>query len=112
MVLLREDRWTSQVCGWWRQEGLVDGTGPGLDPEPVEEEDETVYQALRVTSPGPWQGGVFLTSGSYAIAIADGNLLANLQARGLCKAAVVEVADFDVYGCYQVVGASGPGAMG
>jgi len=34
MVLLREDRYTSQVCGWWRQESIATGGGP------TEEEDE------------------------------------------------------------------------
>lgn len=27
-VLLREDRYTSQVCGWWRQESIAGGGGP------------------------------------------------------------------------------------
>lgn len=30
-VLLREDRYTSQVCGWWRQESIAGGASP---PEP------------------------------------------------------------------------------
>jgi len=32
MVLLREDRWTSQVCGWWRPEKIADGTSPTPTP--------------------------------------------------------------------------------
>jgi hypothetical protein len=110
-VMERTDRYTGQVCCYARHEALS-GPPSGGGTQPPVEEDEDVYTALRVTSPGPWQGGVFLCAGAYAVSISDGNLLANLQARGLCKPQVVEVADFDVFGCYQVVSASGPAAMG
>lgn len=33
MVLLREDRYTSQVCGWWRQESIAGGAGSPTQPQ-------------------------------------------------------------------------------
>lgn len=34
MVMLREDRWTSQVCGWWRAEAIATDSGPTTPPQP------------------------------------------------------------------------------
>jgi hypothetical protein len=35
-VMLREDRYTSQVCGWWRQESIATGGGPTEEDEMTE----------------------------------------------------------------------------
>ena len=110
MVLLREDRWTSQVCGWWRQERLVDGTGPGPAPGPGAK-DEDMYSTCLVTTEGsPWKGSVFLCAGGFAVGMSDGNIVANLQARGLAGP-TIEVQEWDITGAYQLAWPMGPGAV-
>jgi len=43
MVLLREDRYTSQVCGWWRQEAIAGGSAP----EPEDEMTEADFARIQ-----------------------------------------------------------------
>lgn len=38
MVMLREDRYTSQVCGWWRQEAIAGGPAPEPEDEVTEDD--------------------------------------------------------------------------
>jgi hypothetical protein len=112
MVMLREDRWHSQVCGWWRQEHIVDGTGPGPGPGPgPAERDDDLYATCLVTTAGhPWNGSNFMCAGGRAVGMNDPNIVANLQARGLAGPTIA-VEAWDVYGGYEVTYPSGAGAV-
>jgi hypothetical protein len=112
MVMLREDRWTSQVCGWWRQENIVDGTGPGPGPGPgpIERNDDVYSTCLVTTAGSPWNGSVFMCAGGRAVGMNDPNIVANLQARGLAGP-TVECEEWDIYNGYEVVYPSGQQAM-
>jgi hypothetical protein len=111
MVLLREDRWTSQVCGWWRQEAIASGAEPGPEPAP-EEEDEDMYRALQVGTDGPWKDRIFMVAGSVAMAVYDPAILDNCIAYGLCKPGITTVQEWDIYNAFTVVDPSGVGVRG
>jgi hypothetical protein len=56
MVMLREDRYHSQVCGWWRQENIA-GAGTTPTPEPpkgwldmlTDQQQTDLYQWVQAT---------------------------------------------------------------
>lgn len=54
MVLLREDRYTSQVCGWWRQESIAGGASGG-DDEMTQQDFDKIAQIVFDTVLSIWR---------------------------------------------------------
>jgi hypothetical protein len=109
-VLERTDRYTSQVCGWWRVPSM-EGSGPGAGPGPAGQDEDMYSTCLVVTEGSRWKGSVFMCAGGRAVGMNDASIVANLQQRGLAGP-TIEVQEWDIYGGYEVVYPSGPGAMG
>lgn len=106
----RTDRYTSQVCAWWRPLALGNGWPPDVGPTP-DQEDDDMYSTCLVTTEGhPWKGSVFMCAGGRAVGMNDGNLVADLQGRGLAGP-TINVEAWTIYGCYEVVYPTGPGAV-
>lgn len=105
----RTDRYDGQICCYWRPSSIAGGGGGTTTPD--EDEDEDMYKTCLVVTPGRWNGSVFMCAGGRAVGISDPNIVGNLQARGLAGP-TIEVEEWDIYGGYQVVYPSGPGAMG
>lgn len=57
MVLLREDRYTSQVCGWWRQEHIAGGDSTPPPPKPTYNLTELGMFLLENQRRGIWLMG-------------------------------------------------------
>jgi hypothetical protein len=108
-VLERSDRHTSQICCYARHDAL--NTGGGSTQPPLEEEDDDLYKTCLVTTAGhPWNGSVFMVAGGRAVGMNDSALVADLQGRGLASP-TISVEAWTIYGCYEVVYPSGPGAV-
>jgi hypothetical protein len=110
VVAARSDRYTSQVCGWWRPPSM-EGAWPPDPTVPPTGSDDDMYQTCLVTTAGhPWNGSVFMCAGGRAMGMNDGALVADLQGRGLAGP-TINVEAWTIYGCYEVVYPSGPGAV-
>ncbi len=106
-VMERTDRYWGQVCALWRP-AVFGGAAPG----PPVLKDEDMYQTCLVTTQGdPWNGSVFMCAGGRAVGMSDGNIVANLQARGLAGP-TINVEAWDIYGGYEVIFPSGPNGGG
>lgn len=106
-VMERTDRYQGQICCYWRPAVMASGGGS----TPQGEEDDMYKTCLVVTEGSPWKGSVFMCAGGRAVGMNDGNIVSNLQARGLAGP-TIEVEEWDIYGGYEVVYPSGRGAMG
>jgi hypothetical protein len=107
-VLERTDRYASQVCGWWEPPAMANGWPP--DPS-IPTGDDDMYQTCLVTTAGhPWNGSVFMCAGGRAVGMNDAGVVSNLQARGLAGP-TINVEAWDIYGGFEVVYPTGPGAV-
>jgi len=108
-VMNRTDRYWGQICSLWRPSNYGGSGGPG--PTPPQPQDDDMYQTCLITTAGhPWNGSVFMCAGGRAVGMSDPNIVANLQARGLAGP-TINVEAWDIYGGYEIVYPSGPGAV-